>query len=207
MAIPVRNFFFLQLFILLFLIGMHFFPESLSFFIHKGFNLDGESNFPTWYSTILLFSVSLSSLGIYVLSVDSENPRIFWLFFSFAYCFLSMDEAVGIHEFAGRIASTEWVFIYAPFAAIFFMVCFYYLNKRKNRVLCNWVLSGLIVYAAGGLVTEFISYLFHPFSPGLQDLVFVLEEGLEMLGSIIVLTGCLQEVNCLWAGIRTKAGL
>jgi hypothetical protein len=195
MAIPIRKLFFLQLFIVLFLILMHFFPERLSWTIHDKFNLDGEANIPTWYSTVLLFSVSLSSLGIYKLSFDHAHSRRFWLVFSCVYCFLSLDEAAGLHEVIDRTTSVKWVFVYAPFAGAFFMICAYHLVKSDNKTLRNWILSGLVVYVLGGLLGEFISYLFYPLPPLLQQLEFVLEEGFEMFGTIMVLMGCLQELN------------
>jgi hypothetical protein len=153
-----------------------------------------EANLPTWYSTVLLFAVSLSSLGIYILSNDHLHSRKFWLIFSCVYCYLFIDEAACLHEIIDEVTPIKWVFIYAPFAAVFFMICVHQLLNSTDKTLRNLILGGLIVYALGGLIGESISYLFSPLTP----LTFVLEEGLEMLGSIIVLMGCLRELNRLW---------
>ena len=91
------------------------------------------------------------------------------------------------------------MFIYAPFAGAFFLICAYQLVESNNKKLRNWILGGLVIYALGGLGGEYISYVFRPLPPLLQYLEFVLEEGLEMVGTIMVLTGCLQEVNRLWS--------
>ena len=40
------------------LVVLHFLSRSLLIPIHERFNLNEEANFPTWYSTILLFSVA-----------------------------------------------------------------------------------------------------------------------------------------------------
>lgn len=201
MAIPIRKLLFLQIGIALFLLTMHFFPERWSWTIHRYrvFDVDSEANIPTWYSTVLLFSVSLSSLGIYMLSSGQKHKQIFWPIFSYVYCFLSLDEAAHIHELITKATSIKWVFIYAPFAGAFFLICAYHLVKSNNKKLRNWLLGGLVIYALGGLGGETISYVFRPLPPLLQNLEFVLEEGFEMVGTIMVLNGCLQEVNRLWS--------
>src|SRR6056297_2759236 len=86
------------------------------------------------------------------------------------------------------------------FAAIFFFACAFYfivIRKGEKRVR-NWVLGGLIVYALGGMVAEVIGYLFRPLPYALQQVEFVIEEGLEMTGAIIVLMGCLQELRSVY---------
>jgi len=211
MEIPVRKLFLLLLFIVFILLAMHFFPESLSSTIHNRFNLDGEANVPTWYSTVLLFSVALSSLIIYHLdnisSYADKSWRLFWLGFGGVYCFFSLDEAARLHEIIDVNTSIKWIFIYAPLVGIFFVVCAYYLAVRNNnKTLRNWIIGGLIIYAAGGLFAEFVSYLFYPLPPALQQVEFVLEEGLELIGTILVLMGCLQESNRLY-GIVHKHNL
>ena len=120
--LSIRKVFFLLLFIVLILVVMHFFPGSLSRMIQNRFNLDGEANIPNWYSTVLLFFVSLTSLGIYILSdnVSHLHLRGFWLVFSGVYCFLSLDEAACLHEIIDIMTSIKWVYVYAPFAGIFF---------------------------------------------------------------------------------------
>lgn len=168
----------------------------LSWDVFGKFNLDGEANIPSWYSTVLLFSVSLCSLAIYGLSHAHGHTR-FWIYFGCAFCFLSLDEMVGIHELLDNTATVKWVFFYAPFAAAFFIVCVFYFKNISQAVLRNWLLGGLVVYALGGLVCETLNHVFFPLPRLLQFLEFVLEEGLEMLGAIMVLTGCLHELDRL----------
>jgi len=78
---------------------LHFLPESLAGY---KFNLDKEGNVPTWYSTILLYSVAICALLIYFsydISYKSNySLRYFWLGFSLCYGFLSFDEGAHIHE-------------------------------------------------------------------------------------------------------------
>jgi hypothetical protein len=207
MAIPIRKLFLLLLFFVLILLAMHFFSKSLSSTIHNRFNLDSEANIPTWFSTLLLFCVSLTSLVIYILnrSIASKvSWNSFWIGFGAIYLFLSLDEAARIHEiidsdefetYVHKIFDItwhlKWIYVYAPFSAIFFMVCTYFLIViNKNNDLRNWILGGLIVYALGGLIGESIDYFFYS-----SQVEVVFEEGFELLGTIMVFRGCLQELN------------
>jgi hypothetical protein len=182
---------------------MHFFPEDLSLTINNRFNLDQEANIPTWYSTVLLFLVSMCSLTIYfygtTLLSQSDRWRSFWILMSSVYCFLSLDEAARLHELIDKHTSLKWVYVYAPFGAIFFLLCVFYLFSVRNndRTLRIWLLGGLLLYATGGLFAEYYSYYFGPLSPILQQVEFVLEEGLEVLGTIMVLMACFTELNQL----------
>lgn len=119
--------------------------------------------------------------------------------FGLVYCFLSIDEAARLHEFVNYITAIKWTYVYAPFAAIFFAISARYLVviRREDKTLRNWVIGGLIVYAMGGLGLEFLSYLI-PLSSFLQLIEIVLEEGLEMIGTIMVLTGCIREIRLLF---------
>lgn len=194
MSIPIRKLFLLLLFFVLILLVMHFFPKSLSLTIHDRFDLDTEANIPTWFSTVLLFCVSLTSLAIYIFGRNLEinaSCQSFWLGFAAVYCFLSLDEAATIHEIFGFVLHLKWVYFYAPFAAIFFMVCTFFLTViNKNNHLRNWILGGLVVYALGGLIVESYSHFIYHY-----QIEFVFEEGFELLGTIMVFRGCLQELD------------
>jgi hypothetical protein len=202
--LSLRKLFLLLLFIVFLLIATHFFPENLSWTVHNRFNLDGEANLPTWFSTVLLFSVSVSSLIVHCLRNKIANYdhawRFFWFFFAAVYCFLSIDEAALLHEIIDQSTSLKWIFLYAPFFGIFFFICSYYLlviykGDKKSR---NSILGGLIIYVFGALVSESISYLLYPLPSWYQQVEFVLEEGFELVGTIIVLVGILQELNRLY---------
>ncbi len=189
----IRKLFLLLLIIILLLLIMNFFPHSLSVTISNRFDLDAEANIPTWFSTILLFCVSLTSLIIYrfryKFKIDT-SMHTFWLVLGSVYCFLSLDEAARLHEIFDTSLHIKWIYIYAPLAGVFFITCVYFLviiNKNKN--LRNWIIGGLIVYAFGGLVGESFDYFFYS-----SPIEVVFEEGLELLGTLMVLRGSVEEL-------------
>jgi hypothetical protein len=189
MVVPTRRAFWILISIVVLLVVMHFSG------LHH-FDLDTEANFPTWYSTQLLFSVALVSLGISLLDGAPKSSKAFWLVMSGVYCFLSIDEASVLHEALQRPA-LPWMIFYAPLAGAFFIYCAYHLIRGDNKQLRNWVLGGLMVYALGGLVGQtIIHYLQLP--QLFQALEPAIEESVEMTGSIMVLTGCLGEFSRLF---------
>jgi hypothetical protein len=202
MGIPIRKLFFWLLFIQLGLLILHFFPEHFSWTISRLSHLDVEANVPTWYSSMLLSSVALSSLPIYLANTESNFfKRNFWLGFSFAYFYLSLDETAQFHEVIDKYTSIKWPIVYAPFATIFLMICSWYflIVRYEDKELSRWILPGLILSAIGSMFFEMVSYLArNRISPSLQQWEFVCEEGLELLGTTMVLMGCFFELNRLY---------
>jgi hypothetical protein len=181
-------------------LSIHFLPENLPVFFITMFHLDAEANVPTWYQTVLSFSVSLTSFLIFYLYTtrlrSGRVHRLFWFFFLIAFCFISLDEAAMVHEAIGTATSIKWVYIYAPASALFFVYCVVYwvFIRKEDRTLRFWIIAGLLVYAAGGLLCEWINYKFF-LVYALHQVEYVLEEGFEMLGLIMILMGCLRELN------------
>jgi hypothetical protein len=196
MMISIRKLFLLLILSEFIILAMHFFQSNWSWAIEDRFDLDKEANVPTWFAVALLFSVSMVSLIIYILGRDTRiynSWRPFWLGFSVVFCFLSLDEASRVHEGIDNVFHIKWIYVYMPFAALFFIVCtYFFIFINKNKTLTYWILGGLIVYALGGLLCETISFYLYS---GKAEVVF--EEGLEMLGAIMVLTGCVQELERL----------
>ncbi|MBN1829946.1 MAG: hypothetical protein JW884_12495 [Deltaproteobacteria bacterium] len=195
-----RSIFVLLLSVVLLLIFMHFVSRNLSPVLYDRFNMDAEANIPTWYSTVLLFSVALASLNIYLSNkakrYDESLWRFFWLGFSAAYCFFSIDEAARIHEILDDLKIIKWIVVYAPICGLFLIVSMYYFAviRKDDRQLRNWVIGGLFTYVFGAIVAEGFSCLLYPLPPTMQHIEFVIEEGCELAGTIIVLMGCLMEI-------------
>jgi len=181
------------------LLVLHFAGEHLSPPLHERLDLNAEANVPTWYSTILLFCVALAALGISLADPPAGPGRRFWRFFSAVYCFLSLDEAARIHELADQVLWIKWIYVYAPLGAAFFVFCVRSLATMDNVAARERIVFGLLLFGLGGLGGETLSYLLRPLPDAWQQAEFVFEEGLEMLGSVIVLAGCLLEADRLLA--------
>lgn len=183
-----------------FVLSHHFINTEFPDFLVQRMNIDAEANIPTWFSTILLFSVSITAILIYrlVSGQPEVRPRWhkIWLGLGILYFLLSLDEAAQMHELIDQLTDVKWVFIYAPVSALTFLVVLYYfiVIRKRDGEIRNWIIGGLVVFAVGGLVFEWVTYTFHlPYA--LRQIAYVAEEGLELFGTAMVLTGCLREFN------------
>jgi hypothetical protein len=86
----------------------------------------------------------------------------------------------------------KWEYFYIPGGLVFFLYTLKNIINYSVKKGRNLILYGIITYAIGGLFFEFISYVFSPLPDILQNIEFVLEEGLEMSGVILILSGCLH---------------
>jgi hypothetical protein len=183
------------------LVAMHPASRFIGEAAHWWFDLDGEGNIPALFSTALLAAVSLTAFSVHRArdrkTGRSRLARFFWLWFSVFYAFLAVDEGFEVHESIGRFVHLKWIYVYLPFVAAAFGVILYYFGKlrKEDRLLGRWVVGGLVVFAYGGLICEFISHRCSPLPFALQETEFMVEEGLEMLGTIMVLRGCMGELN------------
>ena len=120
--------------------------------------------------------------------------------FGLVFGLLSLDEAARLHETCD--CALKWVYIYAPLGCLFFAFCVRHFARIPAPSPRYWILGGLLVYALGGLGGEWVSHLLNPLPHAFQQAEFVFEEGLEMLGAILVLSGCWTELNRR-AGLET----
>lgn len=63
------------------------------------FDLDEEESFGTWFSAvILLIAAALLVYQARVLRAKGDAWHRWWMLLGWAFCFLSIDEVVGLHE-------------------------------------------------------------------------------------------------------------
>lgn len=164
--------------------------------LYSRFDLDSEATVPAWYSSALLLCVSLCAAGLYLMRRDSAprpTIRLFWLVFAAAYLYLSIDEAARIHEALEERLRVKWIYLYAPFAAAFLIYCANYLTRIESYPKVRlWILGGILVYGLGALGAEAMLYFFY--SSSVEPLEVVVEESLEMIGTSMVLVGCLHGI-------------
>lgn len=126
------------------------------------FDMDGEGNAPSWFSSALLFMAAAACAFAGQLSQRTE-PRLgpYWVALALVFLFLSADEAIRLHEklmapIAGRGAFFYgWVLVYGPAVALFGLVMLRFLALLPRRTAVAFVFSGC-VYLAGALGMEFV---------------------------------------------------
>ena len=138
---------------------VHYLRPSFHSVVIPLFSLSIEGNFPTWYASGLLLGCGLW-LAVIALGVrQSGGPYARrWALLSAGFVFMSLDEAIEIHENLGRIFDLHGV--------LFF----------------SWVVpAGILVLALGFLYLPFLRHL-----PRDSCLRFVLAGGLYLTGALVL---------------------
>ena len=169
------------------------------------FDLDKEANMPTYFSSILLlFSAFL--LGIIAALIKKENkPYAYhWALLSIVFVYLSIDEAVCIHELwiqpMQTIFAAKGVFHFAwiipgsaailVLAALFCKFLFHLLPK--SRLL---FMIAAMFYLGGALGCEMIGGWFvsqFSMETFAYNMIATIEETFEMIGIVIFIYALLE---------------
>lgn len=214
MFFPVRKLFWALIAIVIVLLTIYSFnalsilllPEPLPAIFIFLFDINAEGNIPTWYSTALLLCISLTAFRIQRLqhqrSAADLAQRVFWYILMAVFLYLSLDEAAQLHALIDQLDHTKWIFFYAPLALAFFVYSVYHWRQqpRGDSAPFAWIVGGITLYLIGAGVMEWVSYSFM-LSETAQYVEYILEEGMEMLGAIGVLTGCMLQANRLYAKV------
>ena len=177
------------------------------------FNLDKERNLPTWFSGLLFFAVGSAALVAFYWEQKRNTEGlacfrlpILWLGVGLTGLALSLDEMTILHEnFYWReirlLSSTfgdpwkyitQWQVLLAPFI-IFFLSYFtlFFSNRLQlspTAKRCSFAGLGCWI---GALSLEGVRQTFKQLGPQWYTWEVVLEEMLEMLGSLFVLAAIL----------------
>jgi len=168
------------------------------------FDLDYErNNVPTWYqsATLLLSSLLLALIALVRYTEKDRDARYWWIL-AVMFLYLSLDEAVSIHEQLtmplrttfdlGGIFYLSWVIPATVFLVVFFFAFLRFL-LRLTPEMRFWMVTSGIIYVLGAVVIEMIGgnylHLTDDLPTRITDFRYVLittfEEFMEMLGIII----------------------
>ena len=171
---------------------------SLGRFVRQ-FNMDGEANIPTYFSSIILFICALL-LGIIAALKKREHDAYtsHWTILSIIFVFMSLDEVTSYH---GCLAAPvrkllnitqgpflfAWVIPGAALVLVFAMLFWRFLFHlpRESRLLFS---VAAIVYVGGALGMEFFGGYYaglHGIRNFNYNILVLIEETLEMLGVIL----------------------
>ena len=165
------------------------------------FSLSYEQNLPTYYSSVLLLLCAL----LLALIASGVGARHLWhwrgLALGFAY--MSLDEAVEIHEFAGGLLPLSGVFYFSwvvPAAVVVLVLALLYvpfLRSLDRRTRIRFLIAG-VVYVNGALLMELpLGYWTEQHgsdNTGYFAIDFV-EEALEIIGVSLFLMALADHVK------------
>ncbi len=171
-------------------------PHVLSQMV-RVFNINRESSIPTWFSASLLLLSSMILAAIaYGKRANHERYNRHWVGLALIFLWLSIDEAVAIHErltipLQDTFGTTgpfffAWVLVGIPLVILFALAYFNFLVHLPHRIRYLFLLAGGC-YISGVLGIELIGankwYMDSGTSLGYSTIGTV-EELIEMLGVI-----------------------
>ena len=147
----------------------------------RQFNMDGENNVPTWWSSLILIATAVVCLGLWQATTRLGRPGATWLVIAIGFLGLSMEEVASIHEDVGSSVGggaggvSIWPLLYSP---VLFVGMWMLVRAVRDlpRPIAVAALGGLACYT-GVLGVELASLL------GESNTSIAVEENLELLGT------------------------
>lgn len=172
------------------------------------FNIRTEGNIPAYYSSITILFASFLLCFISLFRKMYGLSYSLWLILSIIFFYLSIDEAVQLHERVGVIMdknfdlkgylSWGWVIPYGILFTIFATVYFFkFLPQLPKKIFWLFIISGSI-FVIGAIGIEMLgakNYNSDNFSEVLNAVFYSIEEFLEMLGIALFIYSLLIYIN------------
>ncbi len=191
----------LLLMIILFLeianiIGLvYYFNDTNIKWLFNLFNIRTEGNIPAYYSSVTILIASFLLGFISFFRKANGLSYFLWLVLSIIFLYLSVDEAVQLHERVGVLFEKKfsftgylywaWVIPYGILFILFSVVYFFkFLPQLPKKFVRLFIVSGAI-YVIGAIGVEMIgakNYSSSNFSEVVNAICYSIEEFLEMLG-------------------------
>lgn len=182
---------------------------------HRLFNLDGEENLPTLFSSAQFIAIAVNCWTISSRrSVRSLPSPAFWIFSGFCAALLAIDEPAQLHERLTAVIGrryVEWVPEFLGGNPILVLIVAISLGRwlgkdlkviwrdHRTSALCGSV--GIVIGLTGGMGLETIGYkLLSAGKPIIwYELEVTAEELMEMFGASLILTSTLVLKACITA--------
>lgn len=168
--------------------------EAFIFLLIQYFDFNTEVNFPTLYSTILLFLCAMLLMLIGWKEKRGNNKHVFWTAYSILFIFLSMDEFIQLHELLIRplrnLLSTSgvlyfaWVIPYGILLVILLLLSLKFLSQLPRKIFKLFLIAGTI-YVFGALIIELPEGWIaekYGFDHKYFAILYTIEELFEMVG-------------------------
>lgn len=198
------------------LIGLFFHLDHPDVFLYlRWFDLDIESNVPSFYSA---FSIFFCAFLFFVVATRQRTPvdyeTICWYGLAGLFLFLSADEAVGIHERIGDFVEGFFHatgFLYfpwiLPYAVAVLVLALFYLPFLRNlpiRTAVQFVLCG-IVYLAGAAGFDMLGGReaeLNGYDSATYVVLYTIEEFLEMIAIVGLIHALLSYIETHFGYLR-----
>lgn len=183
------------------------------------FDLDGESNIPTYFSaSLLLLAASLLSV-ITVMKRESHDPYAFqWRVLACAFLYLAVDEAAGVHELLVRptkellggvtvgVFNFAWVIPGLVITVLFALAYLKFLLHFPSQVRLRLLLAATL-YISGTIGMEMVGGLYeeqYGFENLTYNFIVTLEESFEMSGIIIFIQVLMTYIEANYGEVRFR---
>lgn len=180
------------------------------------FDLDGEINVPTWFSSTLLLLAGLLLLYIGAASRrDRDRWARHWTFLAWVFLLLSVDETSGLHGLLSGPLRTAlhlsgalyhaWVL---PVGVALVMLGLAYLRFLSSlpEPTRRLVMVAGVVYVGGAIGFELPEGMYRTAVGANVTIAYgfltVLEETFEMAGMVLFIYALLRFIERRWGGIR-----
>jgi hypothetical protein len=179
------------------------------FEISNRFDVDDEASIPTWFSQAVWMGIAGASVLAVRLNKD-KLPRRLWLIMAFAGIFFSIDEVSGIHElslqslhllFFGLEQSSSSLNAWWLVLPLILLFGAWFLRKLYGILrFRQWLtmMVGGAVFLTGAVGFELYGNDIPHNNFYYQGIITGLEEGLEMLGGIIILYVILKYLDTFY---------
>lgn len=185
--------------------------------VERLFHLELEANIPTWFSSVLWLIASLAGYQCSKFSETGQNKTA-WQIIAVGFLVFSIDEIAQIHEVIFSLINkyfypeaiknkiietfkaTNWSVIAAPFLIVILIWLFVTLKRllfgspRAARLLA----LGFFIAIFGAFILETTTnFLNHDSLQWVWVIEATLEESLEMVGAITIITGLFEHQRVL----------
>ena len=184
------------------------------------FSLDGEANFPTWYSaSLLLLCAFLLAMIAYARRQRDTVHDSRWLILAVVFLLLSLDETAQLHELAiaplrERFHPTgflyyAWIVPAGICAGIFALAYLSFLAKLPVQTARLMVLAGAL-YVGGAIGVESLSAKqasLHGEHNIAYHAIITVEELLEMAGLVVFIYALLDYIGRQFPALQLRVSV
>jgi hypothetical protein len=162
------------------------------------FSLSYEGNLPTWYSSALLLACAVT-LGVIAPSAPLRERR-YWSLLAAVFGYLSIDEAVGLHEQLNELVHLGgplyfgWILPAGAALLLLGLAYLRFLVQLPAETRRRFILAG-VLYVGGALFMEIPLGMWteaHGDAGLGYSLIDFVEESLEMTGASVFLLALLR---------------